>query len=601
MPLYYPRNALTASTYDSIYNQLVTVFPAIAVNYGKPIAYRWRCITCGPREYETNTRTLRLAGGVDGPIAAGWDYRIGGSYARSASESLLGSGYAYRGIFSSPQRAAASGVAGAVSGGIDPRAPTAPGASAPGIVGLLNSGILNPFSVVQTPEALAALDAVSAKGVTLYSGRYEVLQFDASVSGQLFDLPGGTVSLAFGVDYRRETYSFNGSSSFGVSPPEIFNVADDNDRALSPRNRYVKAAYAELAVPLFNELELTFAGRIDDYSGFGSTFNPKISGKFEPVEGVMLRASYNTGFRVPQFNQVFNPSQQTANPGSTLVDYTKCSGRVVNPAIPGCEAITPDTLIGGNPKLGPETSEQYSVGLVLRPARYFSASLDFWSIAVDDTIGSLTITQLLDNASFFPERIFRDSAGIINLLDLRTANIGSRRTQGLEVVVRGGFDGLGGTFTAGLDGTYLVKKREKLLPNAPYSSSLIGVFTFTGDLGLRWKHNAFLNWSNGTTSVSFSQIYRDGYKNYALPGIANGSVTRPGYNPRVDSYALYNLSISHRIEDGFRLTAGVRNVFDTDPPYAITYDTNFGSGSSWEPRVADPRGRSFTIAAEMKF
>jgi iron complex outermembrane receptor protein len=50
-----------------------------------------------------------------------------------------------------------------------------------------------------------------------------------------------------------------------------------------------------------------------------------------------------------------------------------------------------------------------------------------------------------------------------------------------------------------------------------------------------------------------------------------------------------------------RLTAGVKNIFDTDPPFAITYDTDTGAGSSWEPRVADPRGRAFTLLAEYKF
>src|SRR5690606_28013431 len=146
---------------------------------------RWRCEACGPREYETNTKTLRASIGIDGPLFAGWDYRAGASYARSESTSVLGTGYSYRGIFSSGARATASGVPGAVSGGIDPRAPTAPGATAPGIVGLLNSGIINPFSLTQSAAALAGLDAVSAKGVTLYGGRYEVKQFDASISGAL--------------------------------------------------------------------------------------------------------------------------------------------------------------------------------------------------------------------------------------------------------------------------------------------------------------------------------------------------------------------------------------------------------------------------------
>jgi iron complex outermembrane recepter protein len=600
LPLYYPRNALTAATYDDIYNRLVAVFPQIAVNNGKPIAYRWRCISCGNREYTTTTDTMRVALGAEGPLFEGWDYRAGGSYARSKSSSLLGTGYHYRGTFNGAAAAAASGVAGAASGRLDPRAPTAPGATAPGIVGLLNSGILNPFSVTQSAAALAGLDAISAKGVSLYGGKYEVKQLDASISGELFSLPGGLVQMALGVDYRRETYGFNGSGAAVLGQPDIFNVAFDNTNALAPKSRSVKAAYAEISIPIVKMLEVTAAARVDDYSGFGSTFNPKVSAKFQPVEWLMFRGSYNTGFRVPSFNQIFNGVTQSPNPGNSLVDPTTCATGAVNPAIPGCAAITPDTLTGGNVNLGPETSKQHSLGVVFQPSRRFSASLDYWSISVDDTIGSLTIPQMLASQSLFPDRITRTN-GIITLLDLRADNIGSRRTKGLEVMLRGGIDALGGVLTAGLDGTYLIKKRERFLASSPFGPSLIGVFTYSGDLGLKWKHNAYITYTNDDYTFSFSQIYRNGYTNQALPGIANGTVTRPDFNPRVKAYVIYNLSAGVRIQKGLTLTAGVRNVFDTDPPFAITYDSNFGSGSSWEPRVADPRGRSFTMSAEVKF
>jgi iron complex outermembrane receptor protein len=202
----------------------------------------------------------------------------------------------------------------------------------------------------------------------------------------------------------------------------------------------------------------------------------------------------------------------------------------------------------------------------------------------------------LANQSFFPDRVIRTS-NVITQLDLRADNIGSRRTQGLEVSLRGGIDAFGGVFTAGLDGTYLVKKREKFLPTAPFGSSLIGVFTYAGDLGLKWKHSAFINYAVDDVMLSFSQIYRNGYKNNALPA----SSSRPDYNERVKAYVTYNLSAAMDMNDKLRLTAGVRNVFDTDPPFAITYDSNTGSGSSWEPRVADPRGRSFTLSVEAKF
>lgn len=606
MPLYYPLNATTASTYNSVYDAIAAVFPAIGAvgdrtvdavgNYGKPIAYRWRNIPGGYREYKTNTKTLRGALTIEGPLGGDWDYRAGASYAKSEAKSVLGTGYHYAGIFRSAANAAASGVAGAVNGGIDPRAPTAPGATAPGIVGLLNSGILNPFSTDQSAAALAGLKAISAEGTTLYGGQYEVKQFDASVSGSLFELPGGTVKVAIGADYRSERYSFNGSAAAVAGQPEIFNVAFDNVNALTPKHRNVKAIYGEISVPVIEMLELTGAVRLDDYTGFGTTINPKFTAKFKPTDWLMFRGSFNTGFRVPSFNQIFNGVTISPNPGNSLTDPTTCPvGGIVN-VTPGCAQINPDSATGGNLNLGPETSKQYSAGVVFTPAPQFSASVDFWSIAVDDTIGALTIQQLLNNQSSFPDRVIR-TGGVITGLDLRADNIGSRRTQGLEVSLRGGFDALGGVFTGGLDGTYLLKKREKFLPTSAYGPSLIGVFTYAGDLGLKWKHNAFINFTKDDLTLTFSQIFRNGYKNNALPA----SASRPDYNARVKAYITYNASASIDISERLRLTGGIKNVFNTDPPFAITYDSNTGAGSSWEPRVADPRGRSFTMSVEAKF
>lgn len=505
---------------------------------------------------------------------------------------MLGSGYHYRGVFASAAAAAASGVPGAVVGGVDPRAPTAPGATAPGIVGLFNSGILNPFSLTQSAAALAGLDAISAKGVRLYGGKYEVRQFDASISGNLFRLPGGMAKVAVGVDYRNESYKFDGSAAGALSSPDIFNVAFDNINALTKVTRDVKAAYGEVLLPVFSMLELSAAARVDDYTGFGSTFNPKFTAKFRPISWMMFRGSYNTGFRVPTFNQIFNGVTQSPNPGNQQVDPTTCP--VINSS-PGCAAITPDSLSGGNLTLRPETSKQFSLGAVFQPSRHFSFTADYWNIAVDNVIGSITIPQLLANINAFPERITRTN-GIITLLDLRTGNFGSRRTQGIDFAARGDVDALGGTFAAGFDGTLLLVKREKLLPNLAYTNTL-GVFTLAGDLGLKFKYNAFVTYQRDGFGVTFSQIYRSGYANFALPL----STTRPDYNARVSPYILYNATVSKRFTEGLTVTAGVKNIFNTDPPFAITYDSNTGSGSSWEPRVADPRGRSFTVQAQVKF
>ena len=551
LPWAYPLNALTAPTYNQVFNAIRAAFDvpgnpnraaqiaALDARYGRPIAGRWRCIACGPREYVTNTQTLRAALGVEGPLWGDWEYRAGASYARSESSSVLGTGYHFRGVQLTNNPATPINDIGAY----DTRAPTAPGAAGPGIIGLINAGILNPFSLTQTAEALAGLDAVSAEGTVLYGGRYQVRQFDGSVSGSLFNIWGGEVQLAVGVDYRRESYEFNGSPAAAAGTPDIFNVAFDNINALTPKHRTVKAAYAEALFPILPELDVILAGRIDDYTGFGSTTNPKVSFRFRPWQPVMLRGSYGTGFRVPTFNQIFNGTTISPNPGNTLVDPTLCpTGNTTGPQ-PQCAPITPESLSGGNLTLEPETSEQFSLGVVIQPSNQFSISVDYWNIAVDNTIGTITIPQLLANITAFPDRIQRTN-GIITLVDLRTGNFGSRRTEGIDVTLRGQIDGLGGIFSAGLDGTYLLDKREKLLPNLPYSD-LVGIFTFTGDLGLRWKHNAYIGWRNDDWNVTLTQIFRNGYTNFALPA----SATRPDYNTRVSDYIVYNFSIGYRFRE----------------------------------------------------
>ena len=128
------------------------------------------------------------------------------------------------------------------------------------------------------------------------------------------------------------------------------------------------------------------------------------------------------------------------------------------------------------------------------------------------------------------------------------------------------------------------------------------MFTFAGDLGVKWKHNAWVTYGNEDWSVTLTQIFRNGYLNQALPGIANGTVTRLGYNPRVRNYATYHLSATLlQFAPNYQLTMGVKNLFNTAPPFAVTYDSNSGAGSSWEPRLADPRGRAFTLQVDVKY
>ena len=151
--------------------------------------------------------------------------------------------------------------------------------------------------------------------------------------------------MAAGIDYRRETYEFNGSAAAAATAPVIFLAAFDNVNALTPKHRDVKAAYAEILVPIIEQLEVTGALRIDDYSGFGSTTNPKVSVRFQPTDWLMFRGNYNTSFRVPTFNQIFNGITTSPYAGSDIADPVACPGGVPTSAFGSglpCAQIRPE-------------------------------------------------------------------------------------------------------------------------------------------------------------------------------------------------------------------------------------------------------------------
>jgi iron complex outermembrane receptor protein len=91
-PLRFPRDPASPGAYDAVFNRLLAAFPGqiSESQRGQSLAYRWRCIECGPREIETEVDTQRLFVGAEGPMFGGWDYRVGGV---AAALSTLGGGY----------------------------------------------------------------------------------------------------------------------------------------------------------------------------------------------------------------------------------------------------------------------------------------------------------------------------------------------------------------------------------------------------------------------------------------------------------------------------------------------------------------------------
>jgi iron complex outermembrane receptor protein len=562
-PLFNLAYPSTGASYNKVFNALVAYFPEIAPNRGQPMAFRWRSLPLGNRAFKTTTDTYRAMIGAEGPLGflANWDYRVGASRAESKGKSTLSNGYVY----------------------------TVP------FVNLINTGVIDVFSYTQTPEAMAAIDKVRANGVTLYGGTYRTDEIDLTSSGPLFKLPAGMMQAAVGVDWRQESFLFNGDSRTNLSSSDalIFNAPFDNTLATNGSlKRTVKAAFVELQVPILPGLDLNAAGRIDQYTGFGNSTNPKLTVRYAPNDKFLIRSSYSTGFRVPTFKQQFDPVTSSLLAATGLID--PANGQLIQPN-------TAQVIFGGKPDLDPEEAKMYSAGIVVQPTSHVSANVDWWQVNRTGTIQTFSTTQLLANYSIFQDRFLRGPGGNIVAVDTRYANAGKTTTRGLEFGLKGDADVGKGKVTAAFDLSYLLEKKSKLLPTAPWGPSEVNLFTRSSDIGVRWKHSANVGYRRGNWSFLVNNIYRGAYTDAVLPGVANGSVRPPDWNPKVKAYSIYGLSATYRGIKNITVIAGVKNLFNTDPPFSATYDTNTGAGSSWEPRIADPRGRSYTLRVDYKF
>ena len=557
----------TGASYDLVYNALADYFGADQLNYGERIAYRWRCMECGGREIDTTTKAYRLLAAFEGVIA-NWDYNIGLSRASSESDSQLGNGYYYTDALQQ----------------------------------VLGSGDLNPFLLPgqnQSAAGVNALQAASARGVTLYGGESIMTQLDATVSGELgFELPGGEIMMALGTDLRREEFKFNGDERADMQP--VFLAPFDNANVLDKVSRDIKAVFAEFYLPVTDQLEVTLAGRYDKYDGFGSSSNPKVSFSYKPLEQLLIRGAYSTGFKVPSFNQLFNGITESQYTGLDLADPASCPGGVADETVPGCERIQPVELFGGKPDLDPEESEQKSLGFVAVPYDNFNFSLDWWEIERTDTIRSAPRDVLIENYDLFAANWLRNAQGEVVAIDRRYINSGGTLTQGIELDMNLTGELAGGAWKVNLNGSYIDTFKTKGIDSLPYSENLVGEYVRYYNLPIKWKHTLNFSYVHGDWSHSLTQLYRDGYKDELPVSVRNETYVPAQWDPNVDEYITYNYSVSYAGIDNMKLTFGIKNLFDEDPPFTA-HQNDFAAGAAWEPRIADPRGRAYTLLLEYKF
>jgi iron complex outermembrane receptor protein len=522
----------------------------------KPIVYKWRSTPWGNRTQKNVTENLRGLVGLEGILAGKYDYKLGLSRAQSSTKTDLIDGYGWTSQ----------------------------------IYSALGTGQINPWlqpGQSQTPEAMSLIESTKFRG-RLQHGKTTMTQLDGSLSGEVFQLPAGAVAMAVGFDLRKETYEF----AQDVDASKILLAPGNANQ--SEVNRNIKALYAEMIIPLVKDLEVQLALRRDDYSVIGATTNPKVSFRWQPSPSLMFRGSASKGFLAPSFTQLYSGRLLGELPNG-IIDQEGCAQHPGDPAF--CAIPRLNYLSGGNPGLKPETSKQGTLGMVLAPFTGFTASLDYWAINIRDRILNRTPQVVLANWQYLNDYIIRNpQTGVIDHVEAGWINAAGLKTRGLDLGLR--HDGkLGGYKTsATLDGSWMQSFKFAEFEGQPFKEQ-VGKFA-TRDVYLRWKHNASLTVARGDWSVLLTNKFGSHYADQ-VPNNGKGTPP-PGFDPTVKHYSVFGISGTYTGFGNTTITAGIQNLFDTDPPFTA-HNVDEVVGAGWDPRVADGRGRSFALNVKYKF
>ena len=194
-----------------------------------------------------------------------------------------------------------------------------------GVQNALNAGLINPFGP-QSAADQAAINSMLVYAQTITS-KGDVDFIDARVSKDIFQLPAGPLSLGLGAEFRKEKYTYV-AEDITAELPSSLGIDPDSDVT---GKRDVTALFAEFAIPIVKNLDMQVAFRYDHYSDFGNTFNPKVGVRYQPTPELLLRASYNSGFRAPTLFEIYQPASLTFT-SDNYDDPLLCPGGV---AVPG--------------------------------------------------------------------------------------------------------------------------------------------------------------------------------------------------------------------------------------------------------------------------
>ena len=445
----------------------------------------------------------------------------------------------------------------------------------------LATGNLNPFGPGDAEHA--RLWATAAMDGDMRKSTSTTTEFDFKVSKELMPMTGGNMALAMGLDIRREEAS---DATLNADYAAGKHIGGEGTVPNTNASRTLQAVFGELSLPFAKGWEAGLAARYDSYSDFGSTFNPRATLRFQPSKTLLFRAATGTGFRAPTLWDVNSPAS-----------FSNTADTVLDPACPdpaeiqgrcNSQVVTKSTA---SPGLKPEKSQQFSVGMVFEPAKNLTMSVDYWDIKKTDRIGVIAAETLLSTpalSSRFATRIKRGADGFILFVETPVDNLGDLKTSGLDLDIRGSVDmGGAGRLNLGLAGTYLLNFDAQKFNGDSYLS-LAG----TGGDGSvppspKWQHTASAEWIKGDVGVTLEHVYTQGWTESAASVNANIFVDT---EYQVKNSSRFNVAVAYKGIKNVTARFGVRNVFDTEPPF--TASSSYGShAAGYAASFSDPRGR----------
>ncbi|MGV7209390.1 TonB-dependent receptor [Oxalobacteraceae bacterium A2-2] len=547
----YPAIILSPSSpyYPSAY--LAKNYPAIN---GQPVTVSYRAVDGGGRSHEDMAKMSHLVMGFRGTVK-GYDYDLAYTHNSSnVSEDTI-SGYQ----------------------------------SQLALVKLLsNNNAFNPWAKTQSPALAQQIYATNYVGNMINS----TLSNDSlagRISGDLVQLPAGMAKFAVGASITDEKLDLNPSAAYQSG--DISGYGGQTLPLSASRNS--SALFAELNAPLLKNLEGDLAVRSDRYPNATAT-NPKVSLRYQPLSQVLVRASYGRGFREAALPELNNP--QTLGTSATFTDpKTGTNGQF-------------NVLAGGNPNLKPEKSEQTSFGLVIDPVPGASIAIDYWKINVNNLVTTLNPEFIVEQAfagnGNYTGLVQRDSVGNITQITSTNLNAGSLKTEGIDVDARWTIAKTAnyGTFATRLNGTYTTKY-DLTLPDGTVQPSVAHTIgpdgsplnaVANGGIIFRWKHQLSLDWKYQKWGVNLTQNFQSGYWDAARADSATGTDA-----VHVGAFSTWDTQVSYTGFKNLTLRAGVKNLFNRQPPEVVTLGTYFQSG--YDPSWYDAHGATGYVSASYKF